>query len=89
VTALDAQVWEQIRAGRAPDPDVVAEVARSERAVLGDVGAATVQGRLSAAVLGAGPLEAVLADPAVTDIAVNGDGRVWVDRGAGMEATCP
>ena len=86
MTALDAQVWEQIRAGRAPDPDVVAEVARSERAVLGDVGAATVQGRLSAAVLGAGPLEAVLADPAVTDIAVNGDGRVWVDRGAGMEA---
>ena len=55
MTALDAQGWEQIRAGRAPDPDVVAGVARSEAAGLGDVGAGTVPGRLSAAVPGAGP----------------------------------
>jgi pilus assembly protein CpaF len=36
-------------------------------------------------VLGAGPLDPWLAAPDVTDIAVNGDGRIWVDRGHGME----
>lgn len=84
---LDPMVWEQIRAGRAPDAEIVAEIARSERAVLGSAGASAAGARLSAAVLGAGPLDRLLADPAVTDVAVNGDGRVWVDRGAGMELT--
>lgn len=31
-----------------------------------------------------GPLEDVAADPAVTDIAVSGDGTVWADKGQGM-----
>ena len=84
---LDPMVWAQIRAGRAPDAEIVAEIARSERAVLGSAGASAAGARLSAAVLGAGPLDRLLADPAVTDVAVNGDGRVWVDRGAGMELT--
>ena len=82
---LDPMVWEQIRAGRAPDAEVVERMARSELAVLGSAGAADAGARLSAAVLGAGPLERLMEDPAITDIAVNGDGRVWVDRGAGME----
>lgn len=82
---LDPMVWEQIRAGRAPDAEVVERIARSELAVLGSAGAADAGARLSASVLGAGPLERLTEDPAVTDIAVNGDGRVWVDRGAGME----
>jgi len=30
-----------------------------------------------------GPLAAFIADPAVTDVFVNGPGQVWVDRGAG------
>jgi pilus assembly protein CpaF len=34
---------------------------------------------------GVGPLRGLLADPAVTDIVVNGPTEVWVDRGAGME----
>lgn len=83
--SLQAQVWEQIRAGRAPDAQVLADIAQAERAVLGTSGAAAAGEQLSAAVLGAGPLEQLLADPAVTDVAVNGDGRVWIDRGAGME----
>ncbi len=32
-----------------------------------------------------GPLRGVFADPAVTDVFVNGPGEVWVDRGAGLE----
>src|SRR5215813_13284707 len=40
--------------------------------------------RLYDEIAGAGPLGALLADPAVTDIVVNGPGEVWVDRGDGM-----
>jgi pilus assembly protein CpaF len=36
-------------------------------------------------IVGAGPLQALLADPAVTDVLVNGHKEVWVDRGAGLE----
>lgn len=36
-------------------------------------------------VLGAGPLQPLLDDPAVTDVLVNGGLGVWVDRGAGLE----
>lgn len=41
----------------------------------------------SAEITGAGPLDALLADADVTDVLVNGAGRVWVDRGAGLELT--
>jgi pilus assembly protein CpaF len=34
---------------------------------------------------GAGPLEALLRAPGVTDVLVNGPREVWVDRGAGLE----
>lgn len=34
---------------------------------------------------GAGPLDILLADPAVTDILVNGSSAIWVDRGRGLE----
>jgi len=76
-----------IRDGLAPDPRLVAEVAAAERGLLGDQGTDATWRALTSAVLGAGPLEELLADPAVTDVAVNGDGRAWVDRGAGMVAT--
>ena len=35
-------------------------------------------------VLGLGPLEPLLADPAVTDILVNGPDDIWVDRGGAL-----
>jgi len=82
---IDGHVWARIRAGQPPDSEVLAEIARSERAILGVSGAQAVGAALSAQVLGAGPLDRLLADPAVTDVAVNGDGGVWVDKGAGME----
>jgi pilus assembly protein CpaF len=34
--------------------------------------------------VGAGPLDELLADPQVSDVCVNGPGWVWVDRGEGM-----
>ena len=84
-----APIREAIREGRVPTPSGVARLAGSERARLGDVGVAREAGRLSGALLGAGPLDALLTDPGVTDVLVNGDGSVWVDRGSGVERADP
>ncbi|WP_076819839.1 CpaF family protein [Pseudofrankia asymbiotica] len=40
---------------------------------------------VTAELLGAGPLDELLADPSVTDVLVNGPAEVWVDRGRGLE----
>ncbi len=40
---------------------------------------------LESELVGAGPLEPLLADPFVTDILVNGPAEVWVDRGTGLQ----
>ncbi len=82
-------IREAIRAGRPPTASAVARLAGSERARLGDEGVARATGRLTGALLGAGPLEGVLADPGVTDVLVNGDGSVWVDRGGGVVPAGP
>ena len=37
--------------------------------------------------LGLGPLEPLLADPRVTDVMVNGGGRVWIDRDGQLSPT--
>ena len=39
---------------------------------------------LQAELMGLGVLEPLVADEGVTDVLVNGDGSVWVDRGAGV-----
>ena len=43
--------------------------------------------RLQARVSGLGPLEALLDDPAITDVLVNGPGPVWVERSGQLEVT--
>jgi pilus assembly protein CpaF len=77
-------IEEQIRQGRQPDPAVVARLAAADVARLGRDGVAAAREVISSDVLGLGPLEACLSDDAVTDILVNGDGSVWVDRGLGL-----
>lgn len=44
-------------------------------------------GLLFEEIAGYGPLEAILADPAVTEVMVNGDGAVWVERDGRLERT--
>jgi len=75
-----------IREGRSPDADVIAELADGVVA-LGSRGAAAEGERMRERVLGFGPLEQWVRTPDVTDVLVNGDGSVWVDRGGGVEAT--
>ncbi|MBK9100103.1 MAG: TadA family conjugal transfer-associated ATPase [Austwickia sp.] len=81
----DEAVWAQVEAGLAPTAARVAAVAASKRLHLGQAGVARHAAELSAAVLGAGPLEPWLHHPDVTDVLVNGIDGVWVDRGGGVE----
>jgi pilus assembly protein CpaF len=62
----------------------VARVAEVDVAIEGVGGAAARRGVLEAGLLGAGPLQALLELPGVTDVAVNGDGSVWLDLGTGL-----
>ena len=85
--SVSPPVWAQIRAGRAPTIELVAGVLESEAVVLGETGALRARIDLAAQVLGAGPLEPLLADPQVTDVLVNAGSGVWVDRGDGLSRT--
>ena len=82
---LTPAVWQRVREGQVPDATAVASVAREEAGALGARRVDASREALTASVLGAGPLDRWIDEPGVTDVAVNGDGRVWVDRGEGME----
>lgn len=60
-------------------------IAEHDAVRLGAAGVADLSADLRREVLGAGPLEPLLADPAVTDVLVNGLDGVWADRGEGLE----
>ena len=79
----DALIADRIRRGEAPDPGVVQEIAASDAARLGEAGVESARALLASEVLGLGPLEPCVDDPQVTDVLVNGDGSIWVDRGDG------
>ncbi|KQX61637.1 TadA family conjugal transfer-associated ATPase [Angustibacter sp. Root456] len=87
---LDPGLVERVRTELGSRPGAVtrgrvAQAVRDTGGVLGDqavLAAATV---VQAELVGAGPLEGLLADPCITDIMVNGAAGVWVDRGRGVE----
>lgn len=83
--ALDAGIRQAILSGRAPAPEELDELVATDAVRLGAAGAGAVRAALGAALLGSGPLEPHLCDPLVTDVLVNGDGSVWVDRGDGLQ----
>jgi pilus assembly protein CpaF len=80
-----ARIEERIRGGLGPSPDVVREVVGADAARLGAGGVADAAAALVGEVWGLGQLEECFSDPAVTDVLVNGDGGVWLDRGEGLE----
>ncbi|GAB98238.1 pilus assembly protein CpaF [Kineosphaera limosa] len=77
-------IWGHIRAGQAPTPRRVDDVIARSALILGRDGVEQATARLGSAVLGAGPLDPLLADEAVTDVLVNGTLGVFVDRGDGL-----
>ena len=72
---------------RRPPAAVAAALREEGGPLLGDADTRRVLRALQSEIVGAGPLEPLLRDPAVTDVLVNGPGEVWVDRGAGLERT--
>jgi pilus assembly protein CpaF len=66
-------------------PAAVVSAVRRETgaAVLGDTAVLRLADQIHDQLVGAGPLAPLLADPAVTDVLVNGI-QVWVDRGSGL-----
>ncbi|MGA8980937.1 MAG: TadA family conjugal transfer-associated ATPase [Pedococcus sp.] len=80
------QITARILRGESPDQQAVGRVVSTDSVRLGSRGAALARATLAAEVLGFGPLEELVADTTVTDILVNGDGSVWVDRGAGAQS---
>lgn len=88
---LDPELLNRVRdrlaqEGGVPTPGRVAAALRGENIGLrGDVEVLAVLRALQSEIVGAGPLEPLLADPQVTDVLVNGPNDVWVDRGAGLQ----
>lgn len=70
-----------------PGTDVAGAV-RAESGLIADEAAlASLRREVTAEIVGAGPLEPLLALPGITDVLVTAPDRVWVDRGRGIEAT--
>ncbi|MGZ4707637.1 MAG: CpaF family protein, partial [Acidimicrobiales bacterium] len=58
----------------------VAALVRLDSPLLDEAAVQAVTEAVLARAMGLGPLEPLLADPRVTDVMVNGGGRVWIDR---------
>ena len=78
------EILRSIRSGAPPTPTAIARLAEGHTATLGAEGRTTAVSALTNQLVGMGPLTPLAEDPAVTDLLVNGDGTVWVDRGAGV-----
>src|SRR5690606_37653580 len=77
--------------GRDPAGDVdhegVRALVRRHAPLLDGAEEASVVAAVLARVRGLGPLEPLLADPEVTEVMVNGGGRVWVERAGTVHDT--
>ncbi|QXE35460.1 TadA family conjugal transfer-associated ATPase [Streptomyces sp. GMY02] len=84
---LDAVRQRLAQSGADPTPARVAAALRAQGRLLGDTEVLGAAEELRCELVGTGPLEALLADPSVTDVLVSAPDRVWVDRGGGLELT--
>ncbi|MEJ8636429.1 TadA family conjugal transfer-associated ATPase [Streptomyces sp. NPDC006475] len=84
---LDAVRQRLAESGAEPTPARVAAALRAQGRLLGDTEVLGGTETLRCELVGTGPLEPLLADPAVTDVLVSAPDRVWVDRGCGLELT--
>ncbi len=91
--AVPAELVDRVRdrlaaLGVEPDPDEVVRAVRAESGSLhGHLDLLRTARLVREHLAGAGPLEALLASPGVTDVVVDGPGRALVDRGDGLEET--
>ena len=86
VDALHTRLLDDDPARSADLGHVMAEV-RHAHPLLPHDDAAAVARAVTARATGLGPLEPLLADPAVTEVMVNGTGQVWIERSGALAAT--
>jgi pilus assembly protein CpaF len=88
---MSAEVLGRVRrrlvdAGIAPDRPALAALVRAEAGSLaGDADVFDLVRQAASEFAGAGPLDALLRLPGITDVLVNGAAEVWIDRGHGLE----
>lgn len=75
----------RLATGRTGAGAAVRDAVRDSGRVLGSDALRDLEDAARAELTGAGPLQALLDAPDVTDVLVNGPDDVWVDRGAGLE----
>jgi pilus assembly protein CpaF len=68
-------------------PERIRALVEREAGMLGAAERDELERRVAERSFGLGPLEALLADPAVDEVMVSGPGRVWVERHGRVEAT--
>jgi pilus assembly protein CpaF len=86
--ALRARLVERARAGEASEAELETEVralVEREAAPLPEAEREALCRRVVVLATGLGPLEPLLADPAVDEVMVNGPGSVYVERGGRLE----
>lgn len=88
--SVDARLLESVRESVMADagpvtPLRVASAVQASGRLLGTAGSLAAVESISAELNGLGPLQALVRDPAVTDIFVNSPDAVWLDRGKGLE----
>ena len=86
VDLIHRQVVDGLDPGAAVAPELVAAAIAEEAPLLGAAQATHVVSQVLARIEGIGPLAEVFADPEVTDIMINGSGRVFVERHGQVEA---
>lgn len=84
---LEAVRQRLAESGAEPTPARVAAALRAQGRLLGDTEVLGAAEELRCELVGTGPLEPLLSDPAVTDVLVSAPDRVWVDRGGGLRLT--
>ncbi|WP_354644977.1 TadA family conjugal transfer-associated ATPase [Kitasatospora camelliae] len=82
---VDAVRLRLVEAGTPPTSGSVAAALRAARPPLGGDDVLDTVRVLRAELVGAGPLDPLLAEAEVTDVLVNGPDEIWVDRGRGLQ----
>jgi pilus assembly protein CpaF len=69
--------------------DLVRQRIKAAAPLLPEARVIDLEARILARVVGLGPLQPLVDDPEVTDVMVNGDGAVWVERAGRIERAGP
>ena len=89
---LESRVHRQLLAGAqagesAPSRAAIIELVRREAPLIGGRELESTVRHISARVRGLGPLDALLADPTITEVMVNAGAGVWIEREGLLERT--